>query len=93
MLTLRDIRKSYRTARVSNGTTNNAARDQVMIYFTSLKKGHSVRITSPEEIIAQMEKQMQMFTLLLGANETNNPTAHGTGNSSLPDNPYSCRGV
>ena len=54
------------TARVSNGTTNNAARDQVMAYFGTLGKAQ-VRITSPEEIIAQMEKQMQMFTLLLGA--------------------------
>lgn len=55
------------TARVSNGTTNNTARDQVMAYVASLGKGQAVRITSPEEIIAQMEKQMQMFTLLLGA--------------------------
>jgi len=54
------------TARVSPGTSNNAARDQVMAYFTTLGKAQ-VRITSPEEIIAQMEKQMQMFTLLLGA--------------------------
>jgi putative ABC transport system permease protein len=55
------------TARVSPGTTNNAARDQVMAYVASLGKGQAIRITSPEEIIAQMEKQMQMFTLLLGA--------------------------
>ncbi len=55
------------TARVSPGTTNDTARDQVMSYFTSLGPGPTVRITSPEEIIAQMEKQMQMFTLLLGA--------------------------
>lgn len=55
------------TARVSHGVTNNTARDQVMAYFASLGMGSAVRITSPEEIIAQMEKQMQMFTLLLGA--------------------------
>ncbi len=55
------------TARVAPGTTNNSARDQVMSYFASLGKGPQVKITSPEEIIAQMEKQMQMFTLLLGA--------------------------
>lgn len=55
------------TARVTPGFTNNTARDQVMAYFASLGKGTAVRITSPEEIIAQMEKQMQMFTLLLGA--------------------------
>lgn len=55
------------TARVSPGVTNNTARDQIMAYFSSLGMGSAVRITSPEEIIAQMEKQMQMFTLLLGA--------------------------
>ena len=55
------------TARVTAGTTNNSARDQVMAYFTSLGKGQAIKVTSPEEIIAQMEKQMQMFTLLLGA--------------------------
>jgi putative ABC transport system permease protein len=54
------------SARVSPGTTNNAARDQVMAFIASQGKA-LVRITSPEEIIAQMEKQMQMFTLLLGA--------------------------
>ena len=55
------------TARVSPGYSNTAARDQVLAYFASLGMGSAVRITSPEEIIAQMEKQMQMFTLLLGA--------------------------
>jgi putative ABC transport system permease protein len=54
------------TARVSTGTSNNTARDQVMAFIASQGKA-LVRITSPEEIIAQMEKQMQMFTLLLGA--------------------------
>lgn len=54
------------TARVTPGTSNNAARDQIMAYVSTLGKAQ-VRITSPEEIIAQMEKQMQMFTLLLGA--------------------------
>lgn len=52
-------------ARVTPGVANNAARSQVRTYFSSRKLG--VRVTSPEEIIAQMEKQMQMFTLLLGA--------------------------
>ncbi|MDD2309386.1 MAG: ABC transporter permease [Desulfuromonadaceae bacterium] len=54
-------------ARVSTGVTNTVARDQVLAYFKSKTKKSSVRVTSPEEIIAQMEKQMQMFTLLLGA--------------------------
>jgi len=55
------------TARVSSGVTNTVARDQVLAYFKTKTKNSSVRVTSPEEIIAQMEKQMQMFTLLLGA--------------------------
>ena len=55
------------SVRVSNGVTNQAARDQVLNYFRSKTKSSSVKVTSPEEIIAQMEKQMQMFTLLLGA--------------------------
>ena len=55
------------TAHVRTGVSNNAARDQVMAYFATYAKGASVKVTSPEEIIAQMEKQMQMFTLLLGA--------------------------
>ncbi|MHB8121917.1 MAG: ABC transporter permease [Desulfuromonadaceae bacterium] len=54
-------------ARVSTGVTNTVARDQVLAYFKAKTKNTSVRVTSPEEIIAQMEKQMQMFTLLLGA--------------------------
>ena len=54
------------TARVSPGISNNVARDQIMAFIASRGKAQ-VRVTSPEEIIAQMEKQMQMFTLLLGA--------------------------
>lgn len=55
------------TAHVRAGVANNAARDQVMAYFATHVKGVAVKVTSPEEVIAQMEKQMQMFTLLLGA--------------------------
>ena len=54
-------------ARVSGNTPNNTAQNQVLAYFASRMKGQPVKVTSPEEIIAQMEKQMQMFTLLLGA--------------------------
>ena len=53
------------TARVRPGITNTVAKEQVQAYFATLKK--EMRVSSPEEIIAQMEKQMQMFTLLLGA--------------------------
>ena len=55
------------TARVSPGYTNDSARKQVLTFFATKTKTPSVRVTSPEEVIAQMEKQMQMFTLLLGA--------------------------
>ncbi|MEI6208602.1 MAG: ABC transporter permease [Desulfuromonadales bacterium] len=63
----RDAEISNIIARVSNGVTNMAARDQVLDYLRTKTKSSSVRVTSPEEVIAQMEKQMQMFTLLLGA--------------------------
>jgi len=55
------------TARVRSGLTNDSARKQVLTFFATKTKTPSVRVTSPEEVIAQMEKQMQMFTLLLGA--------------------------
>ncbi|MEI8354744.1 MAG: ABC transporter permease [Deltaproteobacteria bacterium] len=54
-------------ARVSAGTTNNIAREQVMAYFKSKNSTLSLKVSSPEEIIAQMEKQMRMITLLMGA--------------------------
>jgi putative ABC transport system permease protein len=63
----RDAEISGVIARVSNGVTNTVARDQVLAYFKTKTKSPPVKVTSPEEIIAQMEKQMQMFTLLLGA--------------------------
>lgn len=52
-------------ARVRPGTDNATAKEQVQGYFGGLRK--EVRVSSPEELIAQMEKQMRMFTLLLGA--------------------------
>jgi putative ABC transport system permease protein len=55
------------TAQLRPGATTTQARAQVARYFSSLEKKTSVRISSPEEMIAQMEKQMRMFTLLLGA--------------------------
>ena len=63
----RDADISSVTARVRGGVSNKDAAAQVMAYFRALGKGQAVKISSPEEIIAQMEKQMQMFTLLLGA--------------------------
>jgi putative ABC transport system permease protein len=54
-------------AKVSSGFDNNSARTQVTDYVASKTTSPLIRITSPEDIIAQMKKQMQMFRLLLGA--------------------------
>lgn len=54
-------------ARVRPGISNAQAGAQIQAYFSRLPGGLMVRISSPEDLIAQMEKQMQMFTLLLGA--------------------------
>lgn len=54
-------------ARLRPGATTTQAREQITRYFSQLAKKTAVRISSPEEMIAQMEKQMRMFTLLLGA--------------------------
>jgi putative ABC transport system permease protein len=54
-------------ARVKPGFSNIAAGEQVKAFFTAKTAVKTVDIISPEEIIAQMEKQMRMFTLLLGA--------------------------
>ena len=61
----RDPAPSQLLARVGPGVDNNLAMAQVKMHFQALGKAVSVR--SPEEIIAQMEKQMRMFTLLAGA--------------------------
>ena len=53
-------------ARVKEGTTNTAAQDQVKEYFVRHTKVGEVTVTSPEEMVAQMEKQMKLYTLLLG---------------------------
>jgi len=52
-------------ARVKPGHTNAEAITQVKAYFQARRQ--PVQARSPEEIIAQMEKQMRMFTLLAGA--------------------------
>ncbi len=53
------------TIRVKNGITNKEAKKALARFF-SLKK-IKVSINSPDELIAQMEKQLRMFALLLGA--------------------------
>lgn len=67
MRSSKDAEISAITARVRPEFNNATARTQTMSYFASTKQPITVRVSSPEETIAQMEKQMQMFTLLLGA--------------------------
>lgn len=54
-------------ARVRPGTSNATAAALVQSFFAQQPGAPAVRVSSPEELIAQMEKQMQMYTLLLGA--------------------------
>lgn len=54
-------------ARVRPGLSNAEGTAQVQAYFSQRPGAPLVRISSPEDLIAQMEKQMQMYTLLLGA--------------------------
>ena len=54
-------------ARVKPGVSNTAAQVQLTEYFRKKIKAKAMNVVSPEEMIATMEKQMQMFTLLLGA--------------------------
>ncbi len=55
------------TARVAQAGSRDAARDQLERYFLERTPKLKLRITSAEELIRNMQKQMQMFTLLLGA--------------------------
>lgn len=52
-------------AKTTPGTDSRDASDQIRQYYTSLN-GTRVEVRSAEELIAQMQKQMQLFTLLLG---------------------------
>lgn len=54
-------------AKVRPGTNNSEAQAQIKEYFPKYTKVKNLFVTSPEEIIAQMEKQMKLYTLLLGA--------------------------
>lgn len=54
-------------ARVREGTANFVAKEQVNEFFGRHTKIKDIVITSPEEMVEQMEKQMKLYTLLLGA--------------------------
>ena len=54
------------TARMTSGFSSHETTAQIKSYFQS-KARMDADVTSAEELIAQMKKQMRMFTLLLGA--------------------------
>ena len=54
------------TARISPDASAQAAQKQIKEYFKKTKTP-AVRVTTAEELIENMQKQMRLFTLLLGA--------------------------
>ena len=54
-------------ARMMPGFHNTTAQAQITDYFSNRVRGPEVEVRSAEELIEQMEKQMKLFTLLLGA--------------------------
>jgi len=68
--TLKRLSKDYKIqniiARTSAGTHYTEASTRIRQYYTALN-GLDVEVRSAEELIAQMQKQMRMFSLLLGS--------------------------
>jgi len=54
-------------ARMTPGFHNTTAGAEISEYFDRRVRGMEVEVRSAEELIEQMEKQMRLFTLLLGA--------------------------
>lgn len=54
-------------ARVKKDASHNVAIAEIKRYFASRTKLAQVKVESPVEIVEQMKKQMDLFTLLLGA--------------------------
>lgn len=54
-------------ARLAPGIPVSQAIADIQAYFSAPPRDLQIRITSPEQIIEQMERQSRMFTLLLGA--------------------------
>ncbi|MDY0162443.1 ABC transporter permease [Desulfobotulus sp.] len=54
-------------ARLTPGFSTAQGTAEIRSYFSGLPGKTELRIMSPEEIIAHMERQFRMFTLLLGA--------------------------
>lgn len=55
------------TVKISSEEERFRAADSIRKYFARRSKGMQLRIMSAEDIIEGMQKQMQLFTLLLGA--------------------------
>ena len=53
--------------RIRPGGSHVIAKVQAKNYFKKMVRGMAVRVRSAEEIINQMQKQMRLFTILLGA--------------------------
>lgn len=66
-LRMQGVEISLINARVRPGTSNATAAGMIQTFIAQHPAAPGVRVSSPEELIAQMEKQMQMYTLLLGA--------------------------
>lgn len=73
MIPITTLQRLFRDAKIktiigrTNGKpTHSVVEDQIRAYFKR-NGGIQVDVRTAEELIAQMEKQMQLFTLLLGA--------------------------
>jgi putative ABC transport system permease protein len=62
-----DVLTATTAAQVKPGIDNNVAMEQIEDYFGKYTRVKSYKITSPEEMVAQMERQMRLYTLLLSA--------------------------
>ena len=58
---------NFITARMSPGVHHLSATQAVTQYFQRTKPGLEVRVRSAEQLIEQMQKQMQLFALMLGS--------------------------
>lgn len=63
----REVGITTAIAQVRPGFGNGVGQQQVREYFAAKTKTRKVEVVSPEELIMGMEKQMRLFTLLLGA--------------------------
>ena len=53
--------------KVKPGTNHKILEQEVKQYFSRIKKTPKFDVESPEQLIKQMQKQMELYTLLLGA--------------------------